>query len=248
MPIHQHVCFFGTTIPWYGICVGISLLVVGFWMIRNFKIYSMNIGQQNEILFGFPFMMLTGTAFAFVFDAAFTGDWRTWTDPIIRRVGFTFAGWLFGVVLFVFVFGGFTSFGRMFLLNMFLPVFAIAQGIGRVGCFLGGCCYGKVCSWGVKYPSGSFPFEKIGEVRVFHVQLVEASLLICLFGICLKVPFRHRAAVYLIGIGVLRFVLEYFRGDDRGSMFGVMCLSPQQILSILFLFIGLAVLVQGMKK
>ena len=248
MPIHQYMCFFGTTIPWYGICVGVAMLVVGFWTIRNFKIYSMDTDQQNEILFGIPFMMLTGVAFAFFFDAAFTGDWRTWMDPRVRRVGFTFAGWLFGVVLFIFVFGGFTSFGRMFLLNMFLPIFAIAQGIGRVGCFLGGCCYGKVCAWGVKYPPGSFPFERIGEVRVFPVQLVEAGLLFCLFGVCLKVPFRHRAVVYLLGIGILRFVLEHFRGDDRGSFLGVVCLSPQQILSILFLLVGLVILVQGIKR
>ena len=54
--------------------------------------------------------------------------------------------------------------------------------------------------------------------------------------------------MYLLGIGTLRFVLEYFRGDDRGSLFGVVCLSPQQILSILFLLVGLMILVQGIKR
>ena len=83
---------------------------------------------------------------------------------------------------------------------------------------------------------------------MFPVQLVEAGLLFCLFGVCLKVPFRHRAVVYLLGIGILRFVLEYFRGDDRGSFLGVVCLSPQQILSILFLLVELVILVQGIKR
>ena len=245
MPIRQYVSLLGVTFPFYGICVGVALLAIGIWMIYNFKKFKMDGDQQNEILYGFPFMSLMGLFFAFALDSLFTGDWRTWTSSEERRVGFTFAGWLLGAVLFMVLFGGFTSFGRMFLLNMFLPIFALAQGIGRIGCFLGGCCYGKVCAWGVKYPPGSFPFERIGEVRVFPVQLVEAGLLFCLFGVCLKVPFRHRAGVYLLGIGILRFVLEYFRGDDRGSFLGVVCLSPQQILSILFLLVGLVILVQG---
>ena len=202
----------------------------------------MNGDLQNEILYGFPFMVLTGVFFAFALDALFTGDWRTWAGNGERRVGFTFTGWLFGVVLFIFTFGGFTSFGRMFLLNMFLPVFALAQGIGRIGCLLGGCCYGKICSWGIKYPPGSLPYERIGDVCVFPVQLVEAFLLFLLFAVCLKSIFRYRAVVYLIGVAAIRFAAEFFRGDIRGNIPGAMCLSPQQLMSILFFAVGLIVL------
>ena len=150
MPIRQYVSLLGTTFPYYGICVGVALLAIGIWIIYNFKKFKMDGDLQNEILYGFPFMVLTGLFFAFALDALFTGEWRTWTGNEERRVGFTFTGWLFGAVLFIFMFGGFTSCGRMFLLNMFLPVFALAQGIGRIGCLLGGCCYGKICSCGIK--------------------------------------------------------------------------------------------------
>ena len=245
MPIRQYVSLLGVTFPFYGICVGVALLAIGIWMIYNFKKFKMDGGRQNEILYGFPFMVLIGLLFAFALDAFFTGDWHTWANNGERRIGFTFTGWLFGALLFLVTFGGFTSFGRLFLLNMFLPVFAFAQGIGRIGCSLGGCCYGKVCAWGIKYPPGSLPYERIGDVRVFPVQLVESLFLFLLFVVCLKTVFRHRATVYLIGVAIIRFAAEFFRGDDRGDVFGVMCLSPQQLMSIFFFVVGVMLLLIG---
>ena len=77
---------------------------------------------------------------------------------------------------------------------------------------------------------------------MFPIQLVEALLLVCLFIICLKSVFRFRAVVYLFGLAGIRFVLEFFRGDNRGCVFGVTCLSPQQFMSLVFLLVGLFVL------
>ena len=192
MPIRQYVSLSGTAFPCYGICVGVALLAIGIWMIYNFKKFKMDGDLQNEILHGFPFMVLTGMFFAFALDALFTGDWRTWFGNGERRIGFTFAGCLFGIVLFIFIFGRFTTCGRMFLMNMFLPIFALAQGIGRIGCFLGGCCYGFPCNFGVSYPPGSYPYSMIGPAKVFPVQLVESGCLFALFGLLLCVPFRFR--------------------------------------------------------
>ena len=248
MSIHQYVCLLGTHIPWYGICVGTALLGIGIWMIYNFKKFAMNGDQQNEILFGFPFMVLTGVLIAFLLDAFFTGDWRTWNSAGMRRMGFTFTGWLLGVLTFLFIYGRFTSFGWFFLFNMFSPIIALAQGIGRIGCFLGGCCYGRACSWGVCYPKGSMAYERLGEVTVFPVQLIEAILLIILFAVCLKVVFHYRACVYLIGVSIVRFNLEFFRGDMRGSIFGYDYITPQQWMSVVFALIGIALLFVARKK
>ena len=71
MSIHQYVCLLGTHIPWYGICVGTALLGIGIWMIYNFEKFAMNEDQQNEILFCFPYMVLTGVLIAFLLDAFF---------------------------------------------------------------------------------------------------------------------------------------------------------------------------------
>lgn len=248
MSIHQYVGLLGTYIPWYGICVGLALLGIGIWMVYSFKKFAMNGDQQNEILLGFPFMVLTGVLIAFFLDAFFTGDWRTWNSVGVRRMGLTFTGWLLGVLVFLFIYGRFTSFGWFFLFNMFLPIIALAQGIGRIGCFLGGCCYGRVCSWGVCYPKGSMAYERLGEVTVFPVQLIEAIWLVVLFAICLKVVFHYRACVYLFGVSLVRFIMEFFRGDMRGSIFGCEFISPQQWMSVVFALIGVALLFVARKK
>jgi len=238
MSIVRHVNFFGSQTPWYGVCAGIGLLAIGMWMLYLFKSLKLPEERQNEILCGFPFMIITGVACALLVDALFTGDWRTWTANGERRIGFTFTGWLFGALLFLFIYGRFVSCGRMFLMNMLLPVFALAQAIGRIGCFLGGCCYGFPCDFGVSYPPGSYPYSMVGPAKVFPVQLVESGCLFALFGLLLCVPFRFRGAVYLLGVGTIRFTLEFFRGDVRGTMFGMTVLSPQQILSIAFFVAG----------
>ena len=188
-------------------------------------------------------MVLFGVLVAFVMDALFTGDWKTWLGPMEgRRAGFTFTGWLLGVIVFLLVFGGRSPLGRGFLLNMFLPIFALAQAIGRVGCFLSGCCYGIPCNCGVRYPAGSLPHSFVGNTSLLPVQLYEACALALLFLVCISLAFRVRAAVYLFGVGVIRFMAEFFRYDHRGDFFGLSVLSPQQCMSVLFVMMGVCIL------
>jgi len=239
MPIHQYTNFFGTKMPLYGVCVGLGLLMIGIWMLHNFKVFKMTGDEQNEILFRFPFMVLFGVIVAFCLDAFFTGDWKTWTGPMEnRKLGFTFTGWLLGAILFLGMFGAHTSFGRLFLANMLFPSFALAQAIGRVGCFLAGCCYGIPCECGVHYPEGSLPYSIVGDVPLFPIQLVESAALVLLFLICVMTPFRFRAVVYLMGISVIRFMVEFFRYDHRGDFCGLPIFSPQQYMSVVFLAIA----------
>ena len=247
MLIVKYVNLFATHTPWYGICVGIGLLSIGVWMLHLFKHLKLSGDRQNEILCGFPFMVITGVVFAFLLDALFTGDWKTWTLSGERRFGLTFTGWLLGAVAFVAIYGGFTSFTRRFLYDMLFPAFAMAQGFGRIGCFLGGCCYGRACSWGVQYPPGSLPYKQMGPVPLFPVQLIEALLLFILFFLCVRRPFEGRGGFYLIGVGVLRFIMEFFRADARGSVLGLTVISPQQMMSCVFVVIGVALLLPEWK-
>ena len=106
--------------------------------------------------------------------------------------------------------------------------FALGQAIGRIGCFQGGCCYGMPCAWGVVYPEGSLPYSVYEGVPLFPVQLVEASVLFLLFGVCLAVPFRRRWWVYFGGVSAIRLGLDFFRGD-LPTCAG---LSPQQFVAV----------------
>lgn len=107
----------------------------------------------------------------------------------------------------------------------------LAHAIGRIGCFLAGCCYGKQTdSWiGIDFP-------EIG--KVIPTQLIEFIFLFVLFGVllflALKYNFKYTFIVYIPSYAIFRFILEFFRADERGVA-GI--LSPSQIWCIVLLAI-----------
>lgn len=123
------------------------------------------------------------------------------------------------------------------VLDLFAPVLALGHAVGRVGCFLNGCCYGKVTdAWcGVIMPGESRP--------VFPTQLAESLGLLFLY-ITLRLLQRTSMlasrpgrlfGVYLCGYAALRFVLEGYRGDQTVFWAG---LTLQQIISIAMAMLG----------
>ena len=73
------------------------------------------------------------------------------------------------------------------------------------------------------------------------VQLIEALLLVLLFVVCTQTRFARRASKYLTGVAVIRFACDFFRGDDRGDIFGFDGISPQQVVSIFILSVELVI-------
>lgn len=120
---------------------------------------------------------------------------------------------------------------------------------GRIGCFLGGCCYGIQCSVGFTYTQN--PIAIANGVPRFPVQLLEALFCFVLFGVLFSLLRRGRykgrlLAVYLYVYAVGRFFLEFLRGDSyRGFLFG---LSTSQIISILLLIGTTAFLLADKKR
>jgi phosphatidylglycerol:prolipoprotein diacylglycerol transferase len=107
--------------------------------------------------------------------------------------------------------------------------------IGRIGCFLAGCCYGSQCD---------LPWSMTIEgVHRHPVQLYETIYLLA-FGIFIlrsskKVQLQSSiASIYLIYYSLGRFILEYFRGDDIRGVFWLN-LSTSQYISVFLLLIGL---------
>ena len=114
----------------------------------------------------------------------------------------------------------------------FIP---LVHAFGRVGCFLNGCCYGRPCelAWAVQYP---FLTE-----RVHPVQIYEAVFNLGLFGFLISLYPKRRFAgeitsLYFIIYSAIRFLLEYWRGDQQVLFFS---LTGQQITVGLFLLAGM---------
>lgn len=125
------------------------------------------------------------------------------------------------------------------------PAIPLGHALGRVGCFLAGCCWGSSCDlpWAVSYThpdaaaTGSIlPFG----ATVHPVQLYEAFGNVLLAGLVYLI-FRHRRFAgqawwsYAAAYAVLRFLLESFRGDPRGAWFGDLLSTSQGVAVLAFL-------------
>ena len=112
---------------------------------------------------------------------------------------------------------------------------ALAHAIGRIGCFLAGCCYGEETDawYGIQFETT--------DTKVIPTNLFEALFLFALVGVLLFLALKFRspygASVYLIAYGIWRFLIEYVRGDYRGSF--IPGLTPSQFWSIILVLLGI---------
>jgi phosphatidylglycerol:prolipoprotein diacylglycerol transferase len=129
------------------------------------------------------------------------------------------------------------------------PGLALGHAVGRVGCLLGGCCYGREVS-------STFPLAVQLDGAWRHpVQLYEAGALVVLAMCTLFTPAaltKRPGATFLIYLGgyaLIRFVVEYFRGDDFERGFVVPgWLSTSQAIAALLLVGSAAVLYRVARK
>jgi phosphatidylglycerol:prolipoprotein diacylglycerol transferase len=115
------------------------------------------------------------------------------------------------------------------------PALALGHALGRVGCFFAGCCYGKPAEvpWSVVFSNADSLALK--NVHIHPTQLYESVFNFLIFVILHLYNKRKRgsgktAAFYLILYSVMRFTVEFFRGDERGEF--LLGLSPSQNISL----------------
>lgn len=149
--------------------------------------------------------------------------------------GFVFYGGLIFSALFALVFSFFKKSLGVVDLAVITPGLTIGHAIGRLGCLLAGCCYGSHCDLPI-----AIRFK--GELR-HPVQLYEFFGLALLFILLRKWVKEEKLSSalngYLLGYASLRFVLEFFRGDEiRGVFDG---LSTSQWISIVLIVLVLGI-------
>ena len=109
---------------------------------------------------------------------------------------------------------------------------------GRIGCFLGGCCFGIPSKIGFIYTNN--PIAEANGITRFPVQLLEAVfnfLLFLLLNHFFKiVKFRNKLIyVYLLVYATGRFFIEFIRGDAYRGIW--LFLSTSQIISVLIIMV-----------
>lgn len=132
-------------------------------------------------------------------------------------------------------------------MDLFAPLIPFIHGVGRIGCFFAGCCYGiEYHGWGsVRFPHNDV-IPGLDAVPRFPVQLLEAGMnfVLCIILLLLskneKMKKGKTMGIYLIYYSIARFGLEMLRGDKiRG---GISLFSTSQLISILLLPVGIILL------
>jgi phosphatidylglycerol:prolipoprotein diacylglycerol transferase len=124
--------------------------------------------------------------------------------------------------------------------DLFAPGIGLGYMVGRLGCLMAGCCYGKPTdvAWAITFtdPAANFNVGTPLNVPLHPTQLYESAAgLVILVAVLLleKRPgsfpgrtFWSFAFLY----SVLRFIIEFYRGDDRGLVLNM--LSTSQFISV----------------
>ena len=155
--------------------------------------------------------------------------------------GFTFYGGLLASLALVYGYARWQKLSFSATLDGLAPSTILGLAIGRVGCFAAGCCWGTSTKvpWAVTY-THKHTLSQMRHVPVHPVQLYESLGALVLFlylnHIAKKNSPAGTVALHgLAGYAVLRFIVEYFRGDEyRGFVLGGW-LSVSQALSIALL-------------
>jgi len=132
--------------------------------------------------------------------------------------------------------------------DVFAPGIALGHGIGRLGCFAAGCCWGRPTNlpWGVTF-TNPLSQQLVGVplgVRLHPTQLYESAAEFLIFGILYwRIQKAHAPgaiiSLYLILYGTARFLVEFVRFHEQANPFSGP-LNTSQWISLLFITLGAA--------
>ena len=222
---------FSRRIPMYGLMAGLGVLLAVLYVKRAEKRYPA-LEADAELAFVYGIVgAFVGAKLLFLCTVLWTQ-----TAAFLKKylsAGFVFFGGLYGALAAALLYARLTRISAEKLLNMLLPAVLLIHGLGRVGCFCMGCCYGKPSEkWGVLFSRSEIAPS---DVPLLPIQLYEAAGVLLLFGVLAHMGAKkangfRMLAVYLLAYSILRFCLEYLRGDAyRGFLLG---LSVSQMLSV----------------
>lgn len=130
-------------------------------------------------------------------------------------------------------------------LDLVMPYVALAQAIGRIGCLLNGCCYGKACSFSI-YSSQQ------NEILI-PTQIYSSLLLVVIFIILRMLQTKKRLPgeiflMYLFLYSIKRFFIEFWRADNPVIFRGLTLFQILSIIMFVAVLFALAIIRLKAKK
>ncbi|MBF0595131.1 MAG: prolipoprotein diacylglyceryl transferase [Candidatus Omnitrophica bacterium] len=211
----------------YGLMLALAVLASSYLLARDAAV----IGIKPDVIYDLVFwVVVSGILGARLFYVSF--NWDVYAASPVEIVKLwqgglawqgSFAGGMLGAVVFI----RRQRLPLWPLLDAAAPYIALGQAIGRIGCLLNGCCYGKAADWGLYFP--------VWGERLIPTQLFMSLGQLVIFAILRYLGLRRQMRVgqifilYLLLSSVERFTIEFFRADHvlygPFSIFQYVCLA-----------------------
>ncbi|MFH1690165.1 MAG: prolipoprotein diacylglyceryl transferase [Candidatus Eisenbacteria bacterium] len=237
----------------YGLLIAVAFMV-GIWIARR---RAVRIGYDPDIVIDLSVIVILvsilGARLAYVFvrwdyyQHDLAGIFQIWEGGLALYGGMI-AGALAG--LWFFRRRGFDMWAGA---DLMMPSLAMGVAIGRLGCFLNGCCFGNACEypWGVVFDEGSIAGMQFPGVHLHPTQIYEALLALVVFFVLLAVerrkPFEGFLLwLFVILLSVYRFLIDPIRHCDTESIAfrsGAIALTNNQVVGVLLTLLSIGFMI-----
>jgi len=237
------------SIRWYGVIVVIAIAFLTIWSAH----FAKKAGYSNDFVFGaalwaIPFGII-GAKVVHVVDSL--GYYVTRPSEVLNPAGLAIFGAILGGILGLYICCRVKRAPFAPLADAIAPGIILAQAIGRVGCTINGCCYGKPSSlpWAVAWthPNTYAPLSlPVHPTQIYELlwDLLVFAILFWLLRGRLKSP-GALFAVYLALYSLGSFLIRFLRGDV-GNFAGIF--NEGQIISLVVFVVATGFLVTRMHR
>lgn len=255
--MYPYIHVFNYIIPTYS-AIGISGILLGWlFAIRH----GVTLGKdKDDCTFLYMYGIFGGIIGAKLLPilmnlpAIITHIGELFTDPEAFAIswlgGLVFYGGLIGGILGALLYCRIYHLHLTDFLTAVIPAVPLMHAVGRIGCFCAGCCYGRPTDlwFGVTFTDS---LEAPNGIPLIPTQLIESACLFLLFLFLWRYSLRcrrplHLLAAYLTIYGILRFLIEFLRGDAIRGFIGP--LSTSQWISLAAIAAGALLLLRPGKK
>lgn len=225
----------------YGICMTIGLLLSSSLALFRAKVANTDVNSLIVIIACIVGCGLVGAKILFLLVSYNVRDLlsslKHGDGAVFSNSGFVFYGGLIGGLLGAALSSNIAKAKLSTYYTAVVPCIPLGHAFGRIGCFFAGCCYGRATDG----PLGiCFHAAGIHE-KVIPVQLIEAFLNLVLFSFLLFWIHKERdhfvpvLPLYLMSYSIIRFALEFLRGDEIRGFF--LFFTTSQWISLFLFFI-----------
>lgn len=225
------------------------MMVLGYFFVLGFAYYNarkVDIDENDAVDLSILTFMSGIVGSRIIYVLLNLKKYNSFMDLLeFQKGGLSWHGGLLGGILAIFIYCKIKKYNPFKALDLLMTPTIFALGIGRIGCFLNGCCYGKPTSvpWAMTFPSHRHP------IPVHPTQLYEMVLDFAMFFFLLywwkKRKFNGENSLMMLALySVVRFSVEFFRYNSSNQMIAGLSLAQWVSISLFVVIISAIIIIR----